>query len=632
MCGINGVFNHSVLPLTGEEALLKKMNEAIKHRGPDDTGVWAEKHRRVFLGHQRLSILDLSIHGHQPMIHPRGLVIVYNGEIYNFKALRAEFKERQFCSQTDTEVLLHLYERDGPRCLERLNGMFALAIWNQAREELFLARDRIGIKPLYYTTRNGIFAFSSEIKALLALPWVRPELDEEALYHFLTFNHVLPPRTMFESIHKFHPGHKMVVGKAGILSYEPYWEISYSDYDLSSGEELRELLFQELERSVRYRMVSDVPVGVFLSGGVDSSSITALMRNHTSAPIKSYSIGFQNAPAYDELAHARRISQAFGTEHFEKIVTPQEIVEFLPKVVDIYDEPLADATSIPVYFIAQLARQHGTIVVLTGDGSDELFCGYRNWMRYVRLYPMYRLFSQMPRAAKSTLARLYGFVDSSSPRYEILMRAVKGSEFFWGAGGFKESTKRSVLTAEFKRRLSTADSNDQVVFYRELFQAIPQNGRTVSETDWFCFLGLKAIVPNFYLYRTDHLGMAHSIELRVPYLDYKFVNLALSIPAKWKTHGGEPKYILKKSLERILPPTVLYRKKTGFCVPLREWAGDIIVDYVDANLNAFCRDTGIFDENGLRQQLRLTQAGSEHHIFALWNIYFLISWFKKWLL
>ncbi|MGH7450809.1 MAG: asparagine synthase (glutamine-hydrolyzing), partial [bacterium] len=484
----------------------------------------------------------------------------------------------------------------------------------------------------YYTTLHGIFAFSSEIKALLALPWVKAELDEEALYHFLTFNYVLPPQTMFKSIHKFHPGYKMVVGGNGIKIYEPYWEVSYSDYGAASVAELSDLVMKELERSVQYRMVSDVPVGVFLSGGVDSSSIAALMSKNASAPIKSYSIGFQNAPDYDELAYARKIAEQFGTEHFEKVVTPQEIVDFLPRIVEIYDEPLADATSIPIYFISQLARENGTIVVLTGDGGDELFCGYSNWMRYVQLYPFYQLFSQLPRPAKSAIAGLYGAVDKSSPQYEILSRAAKGHEFFWGVGGFKESTKHLFLTSAFKQKLSKIDSHDQIVYYRQLFQSIPQNGRVRSDVDWLCFMGLKASVPNLYLYRADRLGMAHSIELRAPYLDYEFVNLALSIPAKWKTHKREPKYILKKSLERLLPAEILYRKKMGFCVPLSEWAADIMIDYIDTNLNGFCRDTGIFNENGLRQQLDQAKSGNPHYTFTLWNIYFLISWFKKWIL
>ncbi|MGH7491095.1 MAG: asparagine synthase (glutamine-hydrolyzing) [bacterium] len=632
MCGINGLLNYSGISIPEAEKHIGTMNQAISHRGPDDSGIWSAPCRGVFLGHQRLSILDLSASGHQPMRSPQGTVLVYNGEIYNFKALKAACGARRFFSQTDTEVLLYLYEREGRSCLHHLNGMFAFALWDEAKAELFLARDRIGIKPLYYTTRQGVFAFSSEIKALLTLPWVTAELDEEALYHFLTFNYVLPPQTMFKGIYKFHPAHMMVVGKSGIRAYEPYWQISYRDYSSLSEDELGERIIFELERAVQYHMISDVPVGVFLSGGVDSSAITALMQKRPSTPIKTYSVGFQNAPAFDELSHARKISQRLGTEHHEKIVTVQDVAEFLPRVIEIYDEPLADAASIPIYFMAQRARENGTTVVLTGDGGDELFCGYRQWMRYVQIYPLYRLFSKLPRSLKSGIARLYGFVDNGSPQYEIFSRATKGQEFFWGSGGFKESTKRFFLTPAFRQRLSTSNSYDQVAYFHNSFQSIRQKDRPPSDVDWLCYLGVKAIIPNLYLYRADRLGMAHAIELRVPYLDHEFVNLALSIPAKWKTLHREPKYILKKSLEKLLPTDVLYRKKMGFCVPLREWAGEFMVDYLDANLSRFCRETGIFDENGLRQLLQHTRAGNTQYIFALWNIYFLMAWFRKWLL
>jgi len=633
MCGINGFYNYSRVSLSEEETLIKRMNEKIGYRGPDDCGIWSDKDRYVYFGHQRLSILDLSQNGHQPMISPQKTVIVYNGEIYNFGSLKSDYDNRSFFSKTDTEVLLYLYEQDGDSCLDKFDGMFAFAIWDETREEIFLARDRVGIKPLYFTTINGVFAFSSEIKALLTLPWIKAELDEEALYHFLTFNKTSPPQTMFKNIHKFHPGYKMVVGGNGVKLYEPYWEVSYSNYDSLSRRELEDLVLSELERSVKNRMVSDVPVGAFLSGGVDSSGIVALMSKNTSTPIKTYSIGFQNAHDYDELVYARKISEQFGTVHIEKVITPQDIVDFLPKVVDIYDEPLADATSIPIYFISQLARENGTTVVLTGDGADELFCGYRSWKRCVKLYPYYHLFSKLPNVIKSSMANIYKSFDDSSPNYEIFSRAAKGQEFFWGgAGGFKESTKRLFLSSDYACRMAKTDSYDKVLHLHRLFESIPQNGRIVSDADWLSFMGLKDIVPNYYLYRADHLGMAHSIEVRVPFLDHRFVNLALSIAGKWKIHNGEPKYILKKSLERTLPRKILYRKKQGFCVPLREWAGDIILDYLEVNLRDFCRDTGLFSEEGLRRQIEKTKLGNTDYVFTLWNIYFLISWFKKWIL
>jgi asparagine synthase (glutamine-hydrolysing) len=632
MCGINGFFNYSGQVLFDQETAMRRMNAILRHRGPDDHGIWSSRDRRVWLGHQRLSILDLSQNGHQPMQGANGNVIVYNGEIYNFKSLRRQFDESTFRSASDTEVLLCMYERDGIDCLTALNGMYAFAIWDEKRRELILARDRIGIKPLYYTTLHGVFAFSSEVKALLILPWVKAHLDESALYNFLTFNHLEPPQTMFQDIYKFHPGYTMTVGEQGLREYAPYWEVTYTDYSLATFEELRQRVQEEMQASVRLQMVSDVPVGAFLSGGVDSSAVVSLMSRCTSRPVKTYSIGFENAPNYDELKYARKVAKHFGTEHTEKVVKPLEIVDFLPRVVDVYDEPLADATSIPIYFLSQLARKNGTIVVLTGDGADELFCGYRHWMWYAKLYPWYRTYALLPRCVRSALASLCGTVRYSSPAYEILSRAEKGQEFYWGAGGFKESTKRRFLSREYIERMTTKDAYENVFKQRRLLDSLAKNGRKLTDVDWLCFRGLKDAVPNYYLYRADHIGMAHSIEIRVPFLDHHVVDFALSIGGEWKICDRQPKYILKKAFEQLVPPEILFRKKMGFCVPLHEWAGEIIVSYVDSHLEKFCSDTGLFDASGLRELVHETRSGSGNYIFSLWNIYFLMSWMRRWIL
>ncbi len=632
MCGINGLLSTTGAPLSEAAGVVEQMNQALCHRGPDDAGVWHDARRRLYLGHRRLSILDLSSAGHQPMLSERGPAIVFNGEVYNFQELKAELNGQPFFSETDTEVLLYLYERDGKRFLDRLNGMFALALWDPQKDELLLARDRIGIKPLYYTHQQGVFAFSSEIKALLKLPWVRAELDEEALYHFLTFSKVMPPRTMFKNIYKLRPGHAMTVGREGIKACEPFWEVTYTNYDAWSEDELEARLLRELRRSVEYRMISDVPVGAFLSGGVDSSAIVALMSERTDKQIKTYSIGFEDAPGYDELEHARAVARRFGTDHHERIVTPEDIRAFLPRVVEIYDEPLADATSIPIYFISQLARENGTIVVLTGDGADEAFGGYRGWMRYVRWYPHFRRFARAPAPLKRLAAKAYGAVDQSSPAYEMLSRAAQGQEFFWGgAKGFKESVKGGFLSDAYARRMEGVSSYAEMLYFKRLFEAAPKHGRPMHDVDWMCFLGLKSIVPDFYLYRADRLGMAHSIELRVPFLDHDLVNYALSLPGRLKVAGGEPKAILKKSLEQVLPREVLYRRKQGFCVPLEEWAGDIMIDYLEAHVPAFCRETGLFDEEAMLRQVRAFKSGNTNHTTPLWNMYFLTAWFEKWL-
>lgn len=633
MCGINGLYNLAGHSLQDEPALIRNMNACIRHRGPDDSGTWTEKKNRLVFGHLRLSIIDLSPTGHQPMISEQGNVIVFNGEIYNYKELKKDIKEHSFKSSSDTEVMLCLYEKYGQRCLDYFNGMFAFALWDEKKEELFLARDRAGKKPLYYTTQGGIFAFSSEIKALLTLPWIKRELDEKALYHFLTFNILPPPLTMFKNIFKFHPGHKMTVNKSGIKNYKPYWEIEYTDLTNDSEASLENKIFDGLTKSVDYRMVADVPVGAFLSGGVDSSAVVALMSRVASSPVKTYSIGFENQPGYDELIHAQKISKSFNTEHYEKIVTAADMREFLPRVVDIFDEPVADTTSIPIYFLSQLAREKGTIVVLTGDGADEQFAGYNSYLNYKKYYPLFRHYSNLPGIVKKISATAYSMFDDSSPAYEMMHRAAIGQEFFQsGVKSFKESVKNKFLSNDFKARNGNLNSYEVIESYKKQFDALKSKNNFLTDLDWMCFIGTKFIVPNLYLMRSDKLGMAHSIETRAPFLDKDFINLALSVPAKYKIQNNIPKSILKKSLEKILPHEVLYRKKMGFCVPIKEWGSEIMVDYLDTHLKSFCANTGFFDETNLKKLLNgLKQGDAGNNTNNLWTIYFLMGWLKKWM-
>ena len=630
MCGIAGFFNHARLALPDPEAAVGRMTDVLAHRGPDDAGTWRSPDGRVWLGHRRLSILDLSAAGHQPMGAAGRPTVAFNGEIYNFAELRAQFPDRRFASQTDTEVLLALYERDGEAMLDQLNGMFAFAIWDPQRERLFLARDRVGIKPLYVTRQGGVFAFASEVRALLQLPWVRPTLDEEALYHFLTYNKVMPPRTMFRDIYKLQPGHRLTVDRDGNARDEQWWEVEYQDLG-DDSESIQARLADALQTSVQRRMIADVPVGAFLSGGVDSSAVVALMRELTDHPVSTYSIGFQDAPHYDELDHARRTAERLGTDHHERIVTPDDMREALPQMVEVFDEPLADATSVPIHFLSEQARANGTIAVLTGDGADELFSGYRNWQRYLRYYPYYRAFTALPRPVKRLVAHAYGAVDAGSPNVEVLQRATDDEEFFWGgAKGFKEHSKSDLLSPAYAERMAAVDSHEPIAAFRRDFEALDL-GRRAGDVDWMCYLGVKSIVPDLYLHRADRLGMASSIELRVPFLDHEVVGLALSTPGALKTAGGEPKAILKRALEGVLPHDTLYRKKQGFCVPLREWAGDLMVDYLDRNLGRFCQRTGLFNEAGLRAYLQRAERGDGRSATALWNLYFLMSWFDRWL-
>lgn len=632
MCGINGIFKYSNVSLEISRDLLENMNKVVNHRGPDDSGSWISGDGRIGMAHRRLSIIDLSSAGHQPMVSSKGAVIVYNGEIYNFHDIKKELDVEHYFSATDTEVLLYAYEKFGEDMLDKLNGMFAFAIWDPLKKSLFLARDRIGIKPLYYTLQGGIFAFASEIRSLLTLPWIRADLDEEALYHFLTFNKIYPPRTMFSGIHKFYPGQMMMVDASGVKIYKKYWDVSYSNYDDLSLDESADIISRELRASVTRRMISDVPVGVFLSGGVDSSGITAYMNELTDIPVRTYSIGFEDAPDFTELEWARRISNKFRTNHTEKIVTHDDIRTFLPTLVEIFDEPLADATSIPIYFISKLARESGTKVILTGDGSDEIFLGYRNWMPYIKYKTLFDNFSRLPKFIKSLVSNSFGLVSPSSPLSELLERATQNQQLFWGgASGFKENTKQLLLTRHYREKMRHVSSETYLTDYWSLFKSLPKNGKKVDYVDWLCFYGLKAIVPNFYLHRADRIGMANSIELRVPFLDHNVVNAALSIKSDFKIKYDEPKYVLKRAFEGILDREILYRRKMGFCVPLKEWAGEIMLDYLNEHAEAFCRETGLFDPIFMRTCLDSIRSGSQKFAFAVWNFYFLINWHKKWI-
>jgi len=332
------------------------------------------------------------------------------------------------------------------------------------------------------------------------------------------------------------------------------------------------------------------------------------------------------------LQFAKKVSKQFKTEHYEKIVTANDLREYLPHIVNTFDEPLADSTCIPIYFISQMARQHGTIVVQTGDGSDELFAGYRSLMRYKKLYPYYHLYNSLPTFIKKSIASIASSNDDGSPKAEMLNRAALGQEFFWGgAKAFRESTKRNFLQPAWSDKMQNTNSYDVIKAVRKQFDTHKQKHKWLNDVDWMCYLGFKQQIPNRYLHRMDRLGMAHSIEIRSPFLDYNLVNFALSIPSNYKTKNGEPKYILKKSLERILDKEILYRKKMGFCVPLREWAGDVMTDYVEQHMKSFCANTGVFTEQGLQKHLNEIKAGNQNYTNNLWTVYFLMAWWERWM-
>lgn len=631
MCGINGIVSLDGRTIESGLTQVGRMNKRLHHRGPDAEGTWQHPSKKVCFGQTRLSIIDLSESGNQPMTDEGGNCITFNGEIYNFKRLKTQhLPNERFQSSSDTEVILKMYRKYGVEMLRYLEGMFAFALWDEEKQQVFIARDRSGKKPFYHAQHNGKFYFASEVKALLEIDGIAPKLDERAFYDFLTFNVLPSPMTMFKGIQKLDAGESLILDLSGRIKSEHYWSVQYQNLTSQSEKELSDMVYAALEESVKDRLVSDVPVGAFLSGGVDSSAVVALMRKFNNEEIKTYSIGFEGQPGYDELKYAKGISEIYGTTHFEKTVTKKDLIEFLPKVVEVFDEPLSDTTAIPIYFLSQLARENNTKVVMTGDGADEIFAGYRNFMAYDKRYPKYNALLKTPRLFRKAVAASYGIIDKSSPVYEILNRAEKGQELAWiGASGFKESTKDQILSEDFKSRSSQYNSYEVVERFQQEF-AEKNRGNALDHIDWMCYMGYRFADADRYLFRADRLGMAHSIETRSPFMDYHLVNLALSIPSRFKIKNGEPKYILKKALERLLSEDVLYRKKQGFNVPIREWASEILTDYVSDSAHSFSQRNGLFNAHEILRQAKALRDGNANYTNNVWTIYFLMSWMNHW--
>ncbi|PNQ73285.1 asparagine synthase (glutamine-hydrolyzing) [Hanstruepera neustonica] len=631
MCGINGVFVRKSDGLDLKSAIVT-MNKKLVHRGPDDNGTWSHENGNLALGQTRLSILDLSDAGHQPMIEKStGNVIVYNGEIFNYKILNDQFlRDEKFDSHSDTETILKLYRKFGLEMLKYLNGMFAFGLWDAKKEQLILARDRSGKKPLYYTEMNNGFTFSSELKALFELPYVRKEIDNKVLYDFLTFNTVSTPNTMFQGISKFKPGHYMVVDNNGIVDYGSFNDLKFKELNFSTENELTDLVYNKLDESVKLRMISDVPVGAFLSGGVDSSAIVALMRENTKNEIKTFTIGFEGQPDYNELHYAEQIAHRYHTNHFVKTVTPQDLLDFIPKITDIYDEPQADPTAIPIYFISKLAKENDIKVVLNGDGPDELFSGYSNYQRYVNSYCYYRMGKKAPRVLKSVVNKAVEIIKPDSPWSEMTNRLLKHQDFYWpGAGGMKEHVKNKLLSDNFKQQI---EGHSSYFYVKELKQDYLNflDGHPYDFVNWLCYSGYRQAITEKFLFRADRLGMANSIEARSPFLNHEMVQLALSIPGAYKIKNRVNKYILKKALERILPDDILYRKKMGFNLPIREWASETIYNGVKSDITLFNKETNLFNLDEVNNQLQLLKDGNQQYTNNVWTIYFLMNWFKKW--
>ena len=589
-----------MLQLSGRQPvsreMLDRMRDLISHRGPDDASSYLSTDGRVGLANRRLAIIDLSSSGRQPLSNEDGTIwIAYNGETYNFVELRDELQARghKFRSKTDTEVVIHLYEEYGVECVQRMRGMFAFAIWDESQQRLFLARDRLGVKPLYYTFAPDMFLFASEIKCLLAHPRLVRAVNAEAFYHFLTFLTAPAPHTLFKGIMKLPPGHRALLNAEGEIRVEEYWDVFTSaqpDTTYSAAENA-ERVQAGLRESVRLRMVSDVPFGVLLSGGIDSSTNVALMAEHMDRPVQTFSIGYKGGAVdeFNELHYARQVAERFGTDHHEILIGREDLTNFLPDLIYHQDEPIADPVCVPVHYVCKLAKESGTSVVQVGEGSDELFGGYRHWMAALRLQrSLWPVFGASPGwARRLTLAAATPLLDDL--RLEYLRRGAAGEELFWGGAiAFGESSKRLLLTDSFLRSVGGLSSHQPVQQHRRRFdERCPQP----DYLSWMSYVDLHMRLPELLLMRVDKMSMATSVEARVPFLDHEFVELVMGIPQRHKLPYMRPKHLLKQAVHGLIPAEIIGRRKQGFRVPVRLWLAEALGSLAEHKLKSFCERT-----------------------------------------
>ena len=609
MCGIVGALGFQNSDFLVTKPYLARLRDQMIHRGPDGAGLWIDQALNVGLGHRRLAIVDLSPEADQPMSNEDGsLWVSFNGEIYNHAELRQELnriRPRHWkTDHSDTEVIVHAFEEWGIDCVSRFRGMFAIAIWDSRSREMWLIRDRIGIKPLYYTLDNGRLAFASEIKALFADPLQSREVDEESLFHYLSFLTTPAPRTLYRGIQKLPAGTWLRVRPDGSVQQRRYWDVWENTQPLIgvSEAELIERLMSELRTAIRLRKMADVPIGVFLSGGIDSTTNATLFCEGESNQVHTFTVGYEGnyESAPNETEYARRTAARVGASHHERLLNVNDVIGFLGTMARLQDEPLADPVCVPIYYLSKLARDHGCIVCQAGEGSDELFCGYPLWLRFLQLQSADRL--PVPSVMKRLgLGALAAAGKDQTVQYEWLRRGANGNPVFWGGEeGFTHVQKLRLLHPDLRKRFRGLTSWDAISPIRERFLA---NAWDKSDFHWMSYLDLNLRLPELLLMRVDKMSMGVSLEARVPFLDHKFVELALSIPTKAKLGSGGTKYLFKKAVRGLLPDDIIDRKKQGFNVPLPEWFNGALGETTRSELQSFCADTSFLDINEVTKLL-----------------------------
>ncbi|MCX5679749.1 MAG: asparagine synthase (glutamine-hydrolyzing) [Candidatus Omnitrophica bacterium] len=628
MCGIVGIYNFKRDDPV-DSGLIRKMCSVLNHRGPDDEGIFCKE--PVGLGHRRLSIIDPKL-GRQPMSNEdQTLWIVFNGEIYNFLSLRDDLINRGhiFKTRCDTEVIIHLYEEKGVSCLDDLNGMFAFAVWDEKKQSIFLARDRLGKKPLHYAFVNGSLIFASEIKAILQHPSVKKEIDYEALHDYLSLSYVPAPRTMFKGIKKLPAGHYLVCTQGEIES-KGYWDLDFSKESNACERDVCEDIRFKLKKAVKSRLISDVPLGAFLSGGVDSSSVVSLMSGLQDEPVITNSIGF-SVKSFDELKYARLIAKRYSTDHHEYVVRP-ETMEVIDKLTYYFDEPFGDSSSIPTYHVSRMARRNVT-VALSGDGGDENFAGYN---RYVYADRITRFQAIMPRFLKERgmfspsgfskkdggwLGKIKNKLDEFClPPFDLYFKIIST---------YGEEEKHYLYGGKLKEAAKDYNTREK---FRSIFDRC-QSDDFVSKLQ---YLDIKTYLCDDILVKVDRASMANSLEVRAPFLDYSFMEFTAGIPSRYKLKWLTEKYVLKKAMSKYLPAEILRRPKMGFTVPMEEWLKNDLRVAVEIEL---------FDKEGIIRELfdpeyirkiwgfvlkgRMIGSSKTDFSYRIWLLFIFSRWFKR---
>ncbi len=617
MCGIAGIVGGT--PGSVDTQTIHRMCQAIVHRGPDDEGIFVKD--GVGLGMRRLSVIDLS-GGHQPVFNEdRTVWLVYNGEIYNFLELRKELEKRghRFYTNSDTEVIVHLYEDLGADCVKKLRGMFALALYDERNDRLLLARDRLGKKPLHYALSHGRLLFGSEIKTILAVEPELAKVNSDALLQYFYFGYIPDPATAFTPIQKLPPGHVLEF-EAGKITVRKYWDLpEYGTYSPAGEEECLEELEHRLAEAVRIRLIADVPLGAMLSGGTDSSTVVALMARASSRPVKTFSIGFRHAD-FDEAPYARMVAEKFGTEHYELILEPN-VVETIETLTRSLEEPFGDSSMLPTYYVSCLARKHVT-VALSGDGGDEAFAGYERY----RIHLQDRSHEWIPQwAGRLYRQGIHPFIPYKVPGRSLAYSiSLPWQERYTEGVSFQPFQREMALLSE-----DFVGSAQPLKLFREYLDHAPAH----DPLSRVLYLDSKTYLPGDILTKVDRMSMLTSLEARVPMLDHIFLEWVTSLTPEWKMRNGIQKYILRKLAERVgVPKEVLYRPKQGFALPLGHWMRNELKDLVlSVMLDPVTLQRGYFSPAGVRRLLDEHFQGRRDHSARIWRLFMFELWHRNFL-